>query len=135
MASKPTPPGKRKSKEPRLGSLPEEDQQRIIARTALRPTVQAGIAIAEFNTGSDLELKALIGALTEQTSKVKEGDLRRSEAMLTAQAHTLDAIFNILASRAINSKYMDNLDRYLKLALRAQSQSRATWVALATINR
>jgi len=28
---------------------------------------------------------------------------------------------------------MDNLDRYLELALRAQSQSRATWDALATI--
>ncbi len=28
---------------------------------------------------------------------------------------------------------MDNLDRYLKLALRAQSQCRATWEALATM--
>ena len=53
--------------------------------------------------------------------------------MLTTQAHTLDAIFNNLARRAINAEYMDNLDRYLKLALRAQSQSRATWEALATI--
>ena len=43
------------------------------------------------------------------------------------------AIFNNLARRAINAEYMDNLDRYLKLALRAQSQCRATWEALATI--
>jgi hypothetical protein len=47
--------------------------------------------------------------------------------MLTAQSHTLDAIFNNLARRAINAEYMDNFDRYLKLALRAQSQCRATW--------
>lgn len=47
--------------------------------------------------------------------------------------HTLDAIFNNLARRAINAEYMDNLDRYLKLALRAQSQCRATREALATI--
>ncbi len=53
--------------------------------------------------------------------------------MLTAQAHTLDAVFNNLARRAINAEYMDNLDRYLKLALRAQSQCRATWEALATM--
>jgi len=53
--------------------------------------------------------------------------------MLTAQAHTLDAIFNNLEQRAINAEYMDNLDRYLKLALRAQSQCRATWEALSTI--
>ena len=45
----------------------------------------------------------------------------------------MDAIFNNLARRAINAEYMDNLDRYLKLALRAQSQCRATWEALATI--
>ncbi len=53
--------------------------------------------------------------------------------MLTAQAHTLDAIFNNLARRAINAKYMNELEPYLKLALRAQSQCRATWEALATI--
>ncbi len=53
--------------------------------------------------------------------------------MLTAQAHTLDAIFNYLARCAINAEYMDNLERYLKLALRAQSQCRATWEALSTI--
>jgi len=30
---------------------------------------------------------------------------------------------------------MNHLDRYLKLALRAQSQGRSTWDALATIKR
>ncbi len=69
----------------------------------------------------------------EQTKAVQDGDLRRGEAMLTAQAHTLDAIFNNLAQLAINSNYMDKLDCYLKLALRAQSQCRATWESLATI--
>ena len=53
--------------------------------------------------------------------------------MLTAQAHTLDAIFNKLALLAINTKYMDELEPYLKLALRAQSQCRTTWAVLATI--
>ena len=52
---------------------------------------------------------------------------------MTTQAHTLDAIFNNLARRTINAEYMDNLDRYLKFALRARSQCRVTWEALATI--
>ena len=55
----------------------------------------------------------------------------RAEAMLTTQAHTLDAIFNNLARRAINAEYMDNLEKYLRLGLRAQSQCRATLEALA----
>ena len=37
--------------------------------------------------------------------------LGRGEEMLSAQAHTLDAIFNKLAQRAINAEYLDNLDR------------------------
>lgn len=112
----------------------DEDQAVSLARTVLRPTVQAAVAIADYDRAhGDFDLMALVDALGDQVSAVAKGDLERAEAMLTAQAHTLDAIFNNLARRAINAEYMDNLDRYLKLALRAQSQCRATWEALATI--
>jgi hypothetical protein len=55
--------------------------------------------------------------------------------MLTAQAHSLDAIFNKLAQRAALNmgEYMQACETYLKLALRAQSQCRATWETLSTI--
>jgi len=113
---------------------PGEDEATSIARTALRPTVQAAVTLKEYDkVFGDLGLSSLIDSLTEQTRATAGGDLKRAEAMLTTQAHTLDAIFNNLARRAINAEYMDNLDRYLKLALRAQSQCRATWEALATI--
>jgi hypothetical protein len=75
----------------------------------------------------------MIDCLMEQTCAVIDGDLTRGEAMLTAQAHSLDILFNTLARRASKAEYMESLDRYLKLALRAQSQCRATWEALATI--
>ena len=121
-------------KELRLSSKPNEDRSASLARTVLRPEIQAATAIAQYGKAyGDLDLTALVNALDEQTSAVDQGDLARGEAMLTAQAHTLDAIFNNLARRAENAEYMDNLDRYLKLALRAQSQCRATWEALATI--
>ena len=73
--------------------------------------------------------------LTEQTKVAIDGDLNRGEAMLTAQAHTLDAIFNCLAQRAaVNmGEYIDTVEAYLKLALRAQSQCRTTWEALSAI--
>ncbi|MGB5830963.1 MAG: hypothetical protein WBG92_03110 [Thiohalocapsa sp.] len=96
--------------------------------------MQAAVTIKEYDKSfGDLDLAGLVDSLTEQTRASSDGDLKRAEAMLTAQAHTLDAIFNNLAQRAIRAEYMDNLDRYLKLALRAQSQCRATWEALATI--
>ena len=110
------------------------DEAVVIARTVLRPTVQAAVTLKEYGKiYGDLDLYGLIDSLTEQTRAAIDGDLERGEAMLTAQAHTLDAIFNNLSRRAINAEYIDNLGSYLKLALRAQSQCRATWEALATI--
>jgi hypothetical protein len=55
--------------------------------------------------------------------------------MLMTQAHTLDAIFNELARRAASNmgEYMNAMERYLRLALKAQSQCRATLETLATI--
>ena len=80
-------------------------------------------------------MSGLLDSLNEQTKAVIDGDLKRGEAMLTAQAHTLDAIFNNLAFRAAKNmgEYMQACETYLKLALRAQAQCRATWEALATI--
>ncbi len=113
---------------------PDEDTAVTIARTFLRPTVLSAVTLKEYGKGyGNLDLSGLVDALTAQTKAVTDGDLGRGEAMLTAQAHTLDAVFNNLARRAINAEHMDNLDRYLKLALRAQSQCRATWETLATM--
>ena len=55
--------------------------------------------------------------------------------MLTAQAHTLNAIFNRMAMAARNNfdKPLEAADACMKLALRAQSQCRATLETLAVI--
>jgi hypothetical protein len=134
MATKRKSTKKRDPNQITAAGKPDEDQAVAIARTVLRPTVQAAVTLKEYGKSyGDLDLGGLIDTLTQQTRASNNGDLKRSEAMLTTQAHTLDAIFNNLARRAINAEYMDNLDRYLKLSLRAQSQCRSTWEALATI--
>ncbi len=134
MARKRKPVKKRDPKQITVAGSPNEDKAVTIARTVLRPTIQAAVTLKEYGKSyGDLDLLGLTDALTAQTKAVTDGDLGRGEAMLTAQAHTLDAVFNTLARRAINAEYMNNLDRYLKLALRAQSQCRATWETLATM--
>jgi hypothetical protein len=52
-----------------------------------------------------------------------------------AQAHTLDAIFNRLVVRAAmnQGEYLDAAQTYYRLALKAQSQCRATVESLALI--
>ena len=134
MADKRKPAKKRDPNRIYVVSKPGEDEAAGLARTVLRPALQAAVTLKEYGKAyGDLELAGLIEALSAQTKAATDGDLGRAEEMLTTQAHTLDAMFNHLAQRAINAEYIDHLDRYLKLALRAQSQSPATWEALATI--
>ena len=66
---------------------------------------------------------------------MQEGGLGEPEALLTAQAVTLNAIFTDLALKAANTEYLDKFDRYLRLALKAQGQCRATIETLAEIKR
>jgi len=115
---------------------PGEDQAVAFSRAVLQPTLQAAVTIKEYGKpyyGDHLNVDGLIASLEEQTCASSGGDLKRADAMLTTQAHTLDAIFNTLARRAINAKCADNFERFLKLALRAQSQCRATLGTLSAI--
>jgi hypothetical protein len=138
MATKRKQPKKRDPNAIIVGQKPGEDHAAAIARTVIRPTVQAAALLKQYGKSDygDLDLSGLIDSLTEQTHRAsRDGDLGRAEAMLTSQAHSLDAIFNSLARRAALNmgEYMQACETYLKLALRAQSQCRATWEALSAI--
>ncbi|MGB4345826.1 MAG: hypothetical protein WBJ21_05460 [Burkholderiaceae bacterium] len=61
------------------------------------------------------------------------GDLALAESMLLIQASSLQAVFVRLAERAIEQSQMSNIEGFMRLALRAQSQCRATLETLATI--
>jgi O6-methylguanine-DNA--protein-cysteine methyltransferase len=105
-----------------------------LARTPLCPTTRAAMTINAYSTtDGNLDLTGLAKELASQVKAAKAGGPTRAEAMLAAQAHTLDAIFNHLAIKANNTALLNSFDRYLKLALRAQSRCRATWDTVATI--
>lgn len=116
----------------------DESDEETIARVSLQSSVQAASTIQVFGKGSfasELDLDGLVKTLDEQTKTINAGYLGHCEAMLIAQAHTLDAIFNTLARRAARNmnEYIDAADRYMRLALKAQSQCRTTLETLATI--
>lgn len=71
--------------------------------------------------------------LRRQTEAINRGDMTRAENMLLAQAHTLDALFANLATRAMNSRHLDNMEVFMRLAFKAQSQSRATLQTLGDL--
>ena len=80
-----------------------------------------------------MDLTECLVKLHHAVSRVHGGDLREAEILLTAQAVTLNTMFTHLASMAAKTEYVDHLDRYMRLALKAQGQCRATLETLATI--
>lgn len=79
------------------------------------------------------QLTGMVAELKKQTAAVHANDLSRAESMLTAQAHTLDGLFSKLASDALNCPDMDRMERYMRLALKAQNQARATLQTLGEL--
>jgi hypothetical protein len=71
-----------------------------LSRATPRSTVQGAVAakriLADDSKGNLLSLDQLIQTLEQQAELTHGGDLRHLETMLTAQAHTLDLLFNRL---------------------------------------
>jgi len=76
-----------------------------------------------------------IDAMRLKAERVQAGDMSGMESLLVAQATALDAIFTELARRAALNmgEYLSASERYMRLALKAQSQCRTTVEALAQL--
>lgn len=83
----------------------------------------------------DISLTHMVAALREHGAAVNRGDLSAAERMLNSQAVALNAMFAELARRgaAFMGTRLPVAESYLRLALKAQSQSRATVETLAAI--
>ena len=108
-----------------------------IATVALDSVVGNAVTSRMFVKGtfSNTDLTECVDALTRKGENVMGGDLSALEATLTAQATTLDTIFNQLAQRSAHNlgTHLEATERYMRLALKAQGQCRATMETLAAI--
>jgi hypothetical protein len=109
----------------------------MVAQSVLHPVVRAAYTMQAWNPFScDLDIAALNEELKHQVKRIViDGEMTRAETMLVSQAHTLDAIFNSLAQRASNNinNHPTAAELFLRLAMRAQSQSRATLETLSLL--
>lgn len=85
------------------------------------------------NIADQIDAPGMLETLRDQATAVQGGDLAHAEAMLINQASALQALFVRLSERAMEQGHMPNLEGFLRMALRAQSQCRATLEALAAI--
>jgi len=84
--------------------------------------------------GDRIDLSDILDSMQQSSEKLQSNaPLELTENILISQAQSLNAMFCDLAIKANNQKYLDSMDKYLKLALKAQSQCRATLETLANI--
>ena len=116
---------------------PGETESAALARFVLDPSTNAGISAFNFRAISgQSDLPSFIIEMQNQARKVASGDLSGPEAMLVSQAHALDMMFCSLAQRAANnmgSGHVNASEAYLRMALKAQGQCRATIEALGEL--
>jgi hypothetical protein len=96
----------------------------------------AGLVVAYSQAQhGELSLTDLVASLREAGKAVNGNNLSGGEQMLNAQAIALNSIFAELARRSAAhlGHQIDGTERYMRLALKAQSQCRTTLETLAAI--
>lgn len=82
---------------------------------------------------AQLDTPSLLDALREQTQAVQQGDMKVAEAMLISQATALQSLFVKLTETGLKTGMLRQQETALRLALKAQSQCRATLETLSNI--
>ena len=120
--------------------LAKGDSEEVVARKHAALTTSPELAACRTIKASEsklfgeqLDVPGLMEHLREQAVAVNRGDLSQAEAMLMNQATALQSLFARLTERGMGQSQMPNLEGFMRLALRAQTQCRATLETLAAI--
>ena len=110
-----------------------ETTDQAMARTVTSPECLSASVLTICQNIEHARITEMVAELRQQSAAIHANDLSRPESMLIAQAHTLDGLFARLASKALTVGDQDSMERYMRLALKAQSQSRATLQTLGEL--
>lgn len=121
---------------------PEETGAQAMARKLVQSPFKNAVATSGFISKmiGGVELPGVTdyaNELQKVSSKAANGDLTIISKMLTSQAIVLDSMFAELARRAAMNAgdYIGPTEKYGRLALKAQSNCRATLEALAKLHQ
>jgi hypothetical protein len=116
-----------------MASSPTETAEEVVARHLVRSPWAAARTTSAWEALGDV--RAVHDQLVAVTAEAAAGELRRPAELLMAQSVALDTMFNVLARRAGASldAHPEAAERFLRLALKAQSQSRATLESLGLL--
>ena len=119
-----------------------ETQGKTLARTLLDPlarhaSLSSIYADQVFGGAVQASINETASLLSEELDKAASGDMTLVSRILASQAISLDAMFTELARRSAANmgQHLDAMERYMRLALKAQSASRSTLEALARMHQ
>ena len=115
----------------------DKSQEQQFAEISLSAVTLNAFTSVNFAKGAmgNIDITEAVNVLRNKTKQVNAGNTEALEATLTAQATSLDMIFNELARRAcINmGEHLPATETYMRLALKAQAQCARTIEVLATM--
>jgi hypothetical protein len=115
----------------------EKSHDRAIADVALCSTTINAITSRNFNKHfiGETDLTETVASMFDKVKAVNNGNTKQLEATLTAQATSLDTIFNELARRSCMNmgEHLSATETYMRLALKAQAQCARTIEVLAAM--
>ena len=124
-------------KQLRVFEQPGKSSDKVVAELAINPVINAAATVVLFAKGTlgNVEITETVEAINDAVAKVRGGNMSGPEATLVSQAATLDSIFTELVRRSgLNmGDYINASERYMRLALKAQAQCRATIETLAAM--
>ncbi|MBC8386236.1 MAG: hypothetical protein H8E09_00170, partial [Gammaproteobacteria bacterium] len=82
---------------------------------------------------SGLDPKELIDYLNETSREICNSDMHHAQVILANQAIALQSLFTTLTEKAFSSDQIHHFESFMRLALRAQTQSRCTLEAISNI--
>lgn len=116
---------------------PGVSKERQLADVALDPVFGGAVIASTFgkHVCGETDFTSVYEALHDRAKAIRGNKLGSVEDMLTAQAAALNAMFLELARRsgANMGEYIQAAETYMRLALKAQAQCRATLETLAAI--
>jgi hypothetical protein len=111
----------------------KKDRAGLMVGLTLAPQCNAAGIAKSFSIHGDLDYLTLAEQVGDHCKELQTGNMAQLEIMLMSQAYSLDVMFTSLARRGKIQDELIQYEAHMKLALKAQSQCRATLETLAAI--
>ena len=124
-----------RAKKAALAKQDEKAESERYAKISLSASFMSAAISDSFTSAllPDAKLADVASALGDKVTTIQNGDMKPIEAMLIGQAQALQTMFVSLGRQAASKTSLPQYTAFMNLALKAQSQSRATIQALVEL--